>query len=140
MAKKKKQSSNQLEIQNAAKTLFANIRFMSVDEPIKSIVITSSVPNEGKSTVSVNLAQAMATAGKRVLLVEADMRRRSLASMLKVRASSGLYAVFSEASRLDLIEALQPSGESAGKRLRLCDLRHAAGWHVRGCCHPFDAR
>ena len=45
MAKKKKQSSNQLEIQNAAKTLFANIRFMSVDDPIKSIVITSSVPN-----------------------------------------------------------------------------------------------
>lgn len=101
MAKKKKQSSNQLEIQNAAKTLFANIRFMSVDEPIKSIVITSSVPNEGKSTVSVNLAQAMATAGKRVLLVEADMRRRSLASMLKVRASSGLYAVLSDAAPLD---------------------------------------
>ena len=74
---------------------------MSVDEPIKSIVITSSVPNEGKSTVSVNLAQAMATAGKRVLLVEADMRRRSLASMLKVRASSGLYAVLSDAAPLD---------------------------------------
>ena len=101
MAKKKKQSSNQLEIQNAAKTLFANIRFMSVDDPIKSIVITSSVLNEGKSTVSVNLAQAMATAGKRVLLVEADMRRRSLASMLKVRAASGLYAVLSDAVPLD---------------------------------------
>ena len=49
MAKKKKQASNMLEVQNAAKTLFANIRFMSPDNPIRSIVMTSSVPNEGKS-------------------------------------------------------------------------------------------
>ena len=43
MAKKKKQASNMLEVQNAAKTLFANIRFMSPDNPIRSIVMTSSV-------------------------------------------------------------------------------------------------
>lgn len=98
---KKKQGSNQLEIQNAAKTLLANIRFMAVDDPIKSIVITSSVPNEGKSTCSVELARAMATAGKRVLLVEADMRRRSLASMLNVRAQAGVYAVLTDAVPLE---------------------------------------
>ncbi len=101
MAKKKKQSSNMLEIQNAAKTLFANIRFMSVDEPIKSIVITSSVPNEGKSTVSMYLAQAIATSGKRVLLVETDMRRRSLAAMLSTRVTAGLYAVLTDAAPLN---------------------------------------
>lgn len=100
MSKKKKQTSNQLEVQNAAKTLYANIRFLSVDDPIRSIVITSSVPNEGKTTTSVNLAQAIATSGKRVLLVEADMRRRSLASTLQVRASAGLYAVITEAASL----------------------------------------
>ena len=77
MAKKKKQASNMLEVQNAAKTLFANIRFMSPDNPIRSIVMTSSVPNEGKSTCSVELARAIATSGKTVLLVEADMRRRT---------------------------------------------------------------
>ena len=71
MAKKKKQASNMLEVQNAAKTLFANIRFMSPDNPIRSIVMTSSVPNEGKSTCSVELARAIATSGKTVLLVEA---------------------------------------------------------------------
>lgn len=97
MAKKKKQSSNDLEIQNAAKTLFANIRFMSVDSPIKSLVITSSVPNEGKSTMAVNLGQAIATSGKRVLLVEADMRRRSLATELNVRSAAGVYAVLTDA-------------------------------------------
>ena len=68
MAKKKKQASNMLEVQNAAKTLFANIRFMSPDNPIRSIVMTSSVPNEGKSTCSVELARAIATSGKTVLL------------------------------------------------------------------------
>lgn len=100
MAKKKKQTSNHLEIQNSAKTLFANIRFMSVDDPIRSIVITSSVPNEGKTTVSINLAQAIATSGKRVLLVEADMRRRSLAAKLGVRAPAGTYAVLTDAVAL----------------------------------------
>ncbi len=101
MAKKKKQTSNQLEIQNAAKTLYANIRFMSVDDPIRSIVMTSSVPNEGKSTASMNLAQAIATSGKRVLLVEADMRRRSLAAMLGVRAPAGAYSVLTDAVTLN---------------------------------------
>ena len=91
MAKKKKQSSNALEVQNAAKTLFANIRFMSPDDPIKSIVVTSSVPNEGKSTCSVELARAIATSGKTALLVEADMRRRTLA---------GAYSVLTDATPL----------------------------------------
>lgn len=100
MAKKKKQSSNQLEIQNAAKTLFANIRFMSPDEPIRSIVMTSSVPNEGKSTCSVELCRAIATSGKTVLLVEADMRRRTLAGMLNVRPAAGVYSVLTDATPL----------------------------------------
>ena len=79
MAKAK--NTDKLVVQNAAKTLLANIRFASVDDPIRTITVTSSIPNEGKSTVSINLAQAIATSGKSVLLVEADMRRRSLADM-----------------------------------------------------------
>ena len=80
MAKAK--NTDKLVVQNAAKTLLANIRFASVDDPIRTITVTSSIPNEGKSTVSINLAQAIATSGKSVLLVEADMRRRSLSDML----------------------------------------------------------
>lgn len=101
MGKKKKSASNSLEVQNAAKTLFANIRFMSPDEPIRSIVMTSSVPNEGKSTTSVELARAIATSGATVVLVEADMRRRSLANMLNVRGRAGAYAVLTEQVTLD---------------------------------------
>ena len=93
--------SLKLEAQNAAKTLLANIRFASVDNPISSLVVTSSIPNEGKSTVSVNLAEAIATSGKSVLLVECDFRNRSLADMLNVRAPGGIYAVLSEEMSLD---------------------------------------
>lgn len=98
--KNKSGASNALEVQNAAKTLYANIRFMSVDDPIRSVVITSTAPNEGKTTTAVQLGRAMATAGKTVLLVEADMRRRSLAAMLEVHPQAGLYAVLSGAAPL----------------------------------------
>ena len=80
---------------NAAKTLLANIRFMSVDKPVHTIVITSSVPNEGKTFVAANLASAIATSGRTVLIVECDMRRRSLASALGVHSQHGLYSVVS---------------------------------------------
>lgn len=104
MAKKKKVATNTLEVQNAAKTLYANIRFMSPDNPIRSIVMTSSVPNEGKSTASYELACAIATSGKTVLLVEADMRRRTMAGLLGVHAQAGVYAVLSD--QVDLEDAV----------------------------------
>lgn len=104
MPRKKKASSDALVVQNAAKTLLANIRFASVDRPVKSIVLTSSVPNEGKSTVAYNLAQAIASSGKRTLIVECDMRRRSLADMVDARARHGIYAVLS--GQVELDEAL----------------------------------
>ena len=99
MARKK--TNDKLATSNAAKTLLANIRFASVDNPIKSITITSSIPNEGKTTIAVNLAQAIATSGKSVLLVECDMRHRSLANALGVRHSGGLYAVLSDQMSID---------------------------------------
>lgn len=104
MPRKKKASSDALVVQNAAKTLLANIRFASVDRPVKSIVLTSSVPNEGKTTVAYNLAQAIASSGKRTLIVECDMRRRSLADMVGARARHGIYAVLS--GQVELDEAL----------------------------------
>lgn len=107
MSKKKKESSNMQEVQNAAKTLFANIRFMSPDAPIRTIVITSSVPNEGKSVTSYELARAIATSGRRTLLVEADMRRRSLASILGVHAQYGIYSLLTNDVSID--EAVVPS-------------------------------
>lgn len=82
-------------VENSAKTLLANIRFMGVDHPIRTLVITSSIPNEGKSFVSMNLANAIATSGRTVLLVECDMRKRSLSGRLDVHPEHGLYSVIS---------------------------------------------
>lgn len=106
--KKKKTASNTLEIQNAVKTMLANIRFASVDNPMQSIVLTSAVLNEGKTTTTIELAKAIASAGNSVLLVEADMRRRSAASALGVHAAHGAYAVMSHA--LSLREAVVSTG------------------------------
>ncbi len=94
--KRYRYDSEQSALQNAAKTLLANIRFANVDKPIRSIVVTSSVPVEGKSVVSINLAQAITSSGKTVLIMECDMRKRSLYRALHAHASAGLYAVLTE--------------------------------------------
>lgn len=104
MAKKNHKKLGQFEIpglRNASQTLLANIRFASVDERVKTLVITSSTPDEGKTTVSSNLALAIASAGHKVLIVETDMRRRCLASMLDLHPRNGLYAVLSGDAPLD---------------------------------------
>ena len=80
-------------VANAAQTLFANIRFMSVDNPVHVLAVTSSVPNEGKTFVSMNLASAIAASGASTLLVECDMRRRSMAARIGVHAQYGIYSV-----------------------------------------------
>lgn len=108
--KKKKTLTNTREIQNAAKTLLANIRFASVDHVMQSIVVTSSVPNEGKTTTTIELAKAIAGSGSTVLLVEADMRRRSAAAALGVHPAHGAYAVMT--NEISLKDAVVPTGIS----------------------------
>ena len=62
-----------------------NLGFMSVDQEIKTIMLTSSVPHSGKSFVATNLASILATGSKRVLLVDMDLRRRTLSKSLGQR-------------------------------------------------------
>lgn len=93
--KSTKEDKSQRSTDNSAKTLLANIRFMSVDDPVRTVVITSTIPNEGKTFVACNLARAMATSGVRTLLVECDMRRRSVARTLGTHAQHGVYSVLS---------------------------------------------
>ena len=57
------------------KTLRTNIQFMSTKGKLKTILVTSTLPGEGKSWVSSNLAVTFAQAGKRVVLIDADMRK-----------------------------------------------------------------
>lgn len=57
-----------------SRSIQSNLRFLSTDKPLKTITITSSIANEGKSKVAANLAAAIAGLGQRVLLIDADMR------------------------------------------------------------------
>ena len=89
--------------------LRTNLQFADVDQPVRVIVVTSSVANEGKSTTSANLALSFAEAGRTVLLIEADLRRPKAAELLGLDRVVGLTDVLAERVRLD--DVLQPWGD-----------------------------
>ncbi len=80
-------------LQDAVKTLRTNIQFSSVDKPIKTIVMTSVLPHEGKSTVSAFLGISMAEIGQKTLLIESDCRRPVLQSYFGLRTKYTLMDV-----------------------------------------------
>lgn len=97
MSKKRKETTgktaDRILFQNAIKTLSANIRFASIDNPIRVVGVTSSIPSEGKSTTAYALAQAFASGGEKVLLLDCDLHGRSLASKIGVHPAAGIYSV-----------------------------------------------
>jgi tyrosine-protein kinase len=86
--------------------LRTNIEFMNVDQKIRTIMVTSSVQQEGKSTTSANLAVALARAGRRVALVDLDLRRPFVSRFLGIPPELGITDVV--AGRIDLNDALRP--------------------------------
>ena len=86
------------------RTIRTNLQYVDVDNPPQVVVITSSVPGEGKSTTAANLAIAVAQAGARVLLMEADLRRPRISEYLQVDGSRGLTDVL--VGRLQLPQSI----------------------------------
>jgi capsular exopolysaccharide synthesis family protein len=76
------------------RTLRTNLEFASVDKPLKTILVTSPGTGEGKTTVAINLAAAMAQANKRVILLEGDLRRPRIHQALAMSNQFGLTDVF----------------------------------------------
>lgn len=72
------------------RTLRTNIQFSSFDDNMSTILITSATPAEGKSTVSSNLALAMAESNKKVLLIDCDLRRPSVHKKFNLSNEKGL--------------------------------------------------
>ena len=66
-----------------------NLTFMSADEPIRAMVITSASPREGKTTVTANIAISLAQSGKRVLMVDTDLRRPRIHRAFGVSGARG---------------------------------------------------
>jgi capsular exopolysaccharide synthesis family protein len=80
-------------ISEAYRTLRTNLSFYSVDDPIKSLVITSSASDDGKSTVAANLAVTMAQSGRKTILVDCDLRRPTLDQLFDLEPEPGLTNV-----------------------------------------------
>jgi capsular exopolysaccharide synthesis family protein len=74
----------------AFRQLRTNLQFVELTDESRSFVITSSVPSEGKSTTSVNLAITLAEAGSRVLLIDGDLRRPKVAEYMGIEGAVGL--------------------------------------------------
>lgn len=72
------------------RTLRTNIQFMNTNKKLKTLLVTSTLPGEGKSWVASNLAVAFAQAGKRVVLIDADMRKGRLYNIFGVLPRPGL--------------------------------------------------
>jgi capsular exopolysaccharide synthesis family protein len=96
----------------AFRTLRTNVEFAGVDAPIASLLVTSSAPGEGKTTVASNLAVAFAQAGRRTVLVDADLRHPEVHRLFKCDNTSGLTTLLRSDGN-SVSEALQPTDESA---------------------------
>ncbi len=87
----------------AARAIRTNIVFMSPDNPHKTLLITSAVPSEGKTTVACAIATTMAQAGQRVVLVDCDLRRPRLHSVFRRRNDFGVTSALLDRSVQDAI-------------------------------------
>jgi protein-tyrosine kinase len=83
------------------RTIRTNIQFSSVDESIRTLLITSSGPGEGKSTTVANLAIVFAQQGKRVLLIDADLRKPTVHYTFQLNNHIGLTNVLTKQSTID---------------------------------------
>lgn len=78
------------------RTVKTNIQFSMVDETLRTIVVTSAGPAAGKSTVAANLAATFASNEKKVLLVDADLRKPTVHKTFKVRNNDGLTTLLTD--------------------------------------------
>lgn len=86
------------------RTIRTNIQYASVDQAIRSIVVTSSGPMEGKSTTTANLAVVFAQQGKKTLLIDADLRKPTAHYTFQLPNTVGLTSVLTK--QVELMDAV----------------------------------
>lgn len=102
-------------VAEAYRTLRTNIEFSSIDAPLRTLLVTSSAPDEGKSVTLANLAVAMADGDQRVIAVDADLRRPSLHLLFSLENERGFSTMFREESAFEQ----PPLQEVAGTSLQV---------------------
>ncbi len=90
-------------ITEAFRSLRTNIDFAAVDKPIKTLLITSAGPSEGKSTLATNLAAILAQGERKVILLDADLRRPSIHRYLGIPNRKGLSDLFRDQAKLSSV-------------------------------------
>lgn len=93
-------------ISEAYRMLRTNLQFSAVDKPLQSLMITSSSPEEGKSVTAANIAAVLAQAGKKVILIDADLRRPRQHSIFNLTNSRGLTSILLD-TNITLADVLQ---------------------------------
>jgi capsular exopolysaccharide synthesis family protein len=96
------------QLAEAFRQLRTNVQFTDIDRQRKSILVTSATSGEGRTTTVCNLGLALAEAGARVVIVDADLRNPSIAACLGIEGTPGLTDVLLNAQSLD--EAVHPIG------------------------------
>ena len=89
------------EVSEAFQTLRASLTYFNINQPLKSVLITSPIKGEGKTTVATNLAMAVARGGKNVILVDTDLRHPQVDDRFGSHAKAGLGAVLLGEAELD---------------------------------------
>ena len=93
-------------VAEAFRTLRSNLQFSEFGKNLKVIVVTSSNPNEGKSEVSINLAASLAQQGKKVIIVDADMRKPTQHKLTGLNNTEGLSTFLLKKTGVDSINHL----------------------------------
>ncbi|RFA15164.1 hypothetical protein B7R21_03785 [Subtercola boreus] len=97
-------------VSEAMRELRTNLQFMDVDNPPRIIVVTSSLAGDGKSTITANLAITIAASGQRVVVVDGDLRRPTVATSFNLLPGVGLTDVL--VGRAEIHDVLQPWGDT----------------------------
>jgi capsular exopolysaccharide synthesis family protein len=95
-------------VAEAYRLLRTNLDFAGLDKPIRKLMVTSTLPREGKSTTAANLAVVTAESGKRVLLIDLDLRRPTLHKLFHIPNNRGLTSILLGASTIE--ETIRDSG------------------------------
>jgi capsular exopolysaccharide synthesis family protein len=100
-SRRSSQASDIRATEEAYRLASINLQVFREEHPIKTVLITSAIPKEGKSMVSANLAQMLAERGQTVFLVESDLRRPVVKEIFNIDSDLGLSSILSERTSLD---------------------------------------
>ncbi len=98
-------------IAESYRTLRTNIEFASVDVPIRTLLVTSAAPSEGKTVTAANLAIAFAQADRTTILVDADLRKPGVNELFRIPNEQGLTSMLRDQS-MDLDDVAQPTEQA----------------------------